>query len=756
MVPGLIGVKGSPFAAPRPWLTALVVLLAGAAAARSALQVTQGLQAEYFFDTQPAGTPAVALVSPDISTAQMATDWNNAVPPAFRARWYGYVVIGRAGEYTFTTTSDDGSTLWIDGRLVVDNGGVHGPQEAKGRARLEAGSHFVLMEYSQAGGSFEMSWAWAREDSRPSRVPAWVLSPRRVSYARASLAAVLDRVTLLVLAALAALASSLAIKHAHAPVWMALQARPRAASLALFAVLAVVETWPLATNPAHLSRNDNGDTMLNEWTLAWVAHQAPRAPLALYDANIFYPERDTLAYSESMIVQSAMAAPLLWLGASPVLAYNLVLMAGFALTAWTTALVMARWTGDWVAALLSGTLAGFNAHTISRLPHLQAQHGEFLPLALFALDALMHEPRVGRALRLAGWCALQSLTSVYLLVFTAFGLAAAAIVRPDAWLGPRGRRLAAMVALAAAMAALALAPFLLPYWRASRDQGLTRSLGDALQYSAAWTDYLTTPGRLHSALWSYRFATYTSLFPGAAGLALAAVAVATGVAFRDTRARMCLALGVIGVACSFGPKMPGYATLYQIVPLLHAVRAPSRFGYLAIVAVALLAGFGACELRRRLPAGQSVAAASVAIALAIVEPLAAPLYLTPFTGVPSIYGQLRDVPDALVIELPFPPSRAVFHNAKYMLNSTEHWKPMLNGYSGFVPGSYHEHLAQIGSFPAAAAIEALQRLKVTHLFVHTDAFSPGINIIQDLAREPALTEIAREPPVVLYRLRQIE
>ena len=88
----------------------------------------------------------------------------------------------------------------------------------------------------------------------------------------------------------------------------------RAADLALFVVLAIGQTWPLASDPGHLSRNDNGDTVLNEWVLAWVAHQAPRDPLHLYDANNFYPERDTLAYAEAMIPQSALAAPLLVAG----------------------------------------------------------------------------------------------------------------------------------------------------------------------------------------------------------------------------------------------------------------------------------------------------------------------------------------------------------------------------------------------------------------------------------------------------------
>ena len=90
----------------------------------------------------------------------------------------------------------------------------------------------------------------------------------------------------------------------------------------------------MATNPAHLSRTDNGDALLNMWTIGWVAHQLPRDPRHLFDANIFYPERLTLAYSEAMIVQGALALPVIAAGGSPVLAFNLVLLAGFALTGW--------------------------------------------------------------------------------------------------------------------------------------------------------------------------------------------------------------------------------------------------------------------------------------------------------------------------------------------------------------------------------------------------------------------------------------
>ena len=69
--------------------------------------------------------------------------------------------------------------------------------------------------------------------------------------------------------------------------------------------------------------------------------------------------------------------------------YNLVLIAGFALTGWTTALVVHRWTASWLAGILSGSLMAFNALTLTRLSHIQMLHMEFFPLALLALDDLL-------------------------------------------------------------------------------------------------------------------------------------------------------------------------------------------------------------------------------------------------------------------------------------------------------------------------------------------------------------------------------
>jgi hypothetical protein len=493
-------------------------------------------------------------------------------------------------------------------------------------------------------------------------------------------------------------------------------------ALLLFACLSIAHTWPLASAPARLSRNDNADTVLNEWAVAWIAHQAPRDPAHLFDANIFYPDRRTLAYSEPLLVPAAMGAPLLWAGASPVLVYNLLLLAGFTLTGWSGWLLVRRWTGDDAAGVLAGTLLAFNAHTMGRLPHLQAIHAEFLPLSLLALDALLRSTNeravVSRAsVGLAAAFVLQALTSIYLMVFTTVALTTSLVVRPADWRGPRARTTFGGLAVAGGLSIALVLPMLLVY----KHVGVVRPLDEAAYYAATWRDYLVTPARLHYALWSHRFEGGSgSLFPGVVGSMFAIVALAAGIAWRDDRARMALAFLVAGVALSFGPSLPGYAAMYRWIPLLQAIRTVSRFGYLSLVAVAILAGFGLARMRARFAEARWLTAATLAVLVgAQVETWSAPLELVDAKQPSAVYNRLRREPAGVVAEFPFfSPDRA-FHNADYMLFATRHWHPMLNGYSGIIPASYAAHYDAVRSFPDARAIDALRAIGVTHVVVHT-------------------------------------
>ena len=77
---------------------------------------------------------------------------------------------------------------------------------------------------------------------------------------------------------------------------------------------------PFSAHPASQVVADLPDTHLYIWTLAWNTHAFLHQPLNIFDANIYYPYANTLAYSENLIGSAFFAAPVIWLTGNMVLA----------------------------------------------------------------------------------------------------------------------------------------------------------------------------------------------------------------------------------------------------------------------------------------------------------------------------------------------------------------------------------------------------------------------------------------------------
>ena len=101
------------------------------------------------------------------------------------------------GVYALATISDDGSSVYVDGQLVVDNGGHRvWPRGATGPVTLTRGVHAIHVRYAQDGGEgapFHFELLWARAGQPLERIPAWALTPRRVSFWAFALSAALKQ-----------------------------------------------------------------------------------------------------------------------------------------------------------------------------------------------------------------------------------------------------------------------------------------------------------------------------------------------------------------------------------------------------------------------------------------------------------------------------------------------------------------------------------------------------------------------------------
>jgi putative heme-binding domain-containing protein len=87
-------------------------------------------------------------------------------------RFTGTIQIGVDGKYTFYTNSDDGSRLYLDGKLVVNNDGNHGPEERSGSINLSPGSHKIVVTYFNSGGGAALSASYAGPGINKQEIPA--------------------------------------------------------------------------------------------------------------------------------------------------------------------------------------------------------------------------------------------------------------------------------------------------------------------------------------------------------------------------------------------------------------------------------------------------------------------------------------------------------------------------------------------------------------------------------------------------------
>ena len=106
----------------------------------------------------PDQTPNLDVVVGEVGLVDLDPE---RLPAPLYGTCAGFLSVDTSGEYRFRLTSDDGSRMWIDGRLAIDHDGRHGASGAESETwRLDAGEHEVALEWFDSGGAAELGLAW--------------------------------------------------------------------------------------------------------------------------------------------------------------------------------------------------------------------------------------------------------------------------------------------------------------------------------------------------------------------------------------------------------------------------------------------------------------------------------------------------------------------------------------------------------------------------------------------------------------------
>lgn len=509
-------------------------------------------------------------------------------------------------------------------------------------------------------------------------------------------------------------------------------------------LLACVFTYPYAVQFGNAGRLDTNDGRWSIWVISWVAHALTSDPLNVYRANIYYPHQDALAFSEGNLVGGVMGIPAWLATGNPYATHNFVFVLSFVLSLVATYYLVRRLTGDRRAAAVAAILFAFCPYSFARQAHSQLLLIGFIPWSLLAFHRFIDRASAARAIELGVVLWLTGLACAYYGLFAggmvAFGAILFGITR-GRW---RDLTYWSRLALAAAVCIGLTLPLFLPYLQMQDSSGFARTLDDARRYSANLGAWLASSAWAHRWLVPYLQPPYMQnfsevLFPGILAVSLGLWGAWLGL--RSARASAPLAdappatpamprdvvwfyitAAIVAFWTTFGPNAGLYTLLHNTVPVFSFLRAPSRTGVVVTLCLVVLA---APAMMKLMAGRRRTAVFAALLVLAIADLYRAPLRLSEAPPLPRVYQTLAQLPRGPVIELPYWYERLAYpRHAEYMLTSTAHWQPLINGYSDHIPQDFRETALPLSTFPSRESFAILEKLGARYAVFHLDLMDP--------------------------------
>jgi len=566
--------------------------------------------------------------------------------------------------------------------------------------------------------------------------------------------------------------------------------REHALALALYSGLAVVFTFPLILNLGRVS--GAGDPAVMVWSMAWIQH-ALATGTPLYDANIFHPTDNALAYTDLLLPSALATAPLFYATGNALLSFNVVLLLTYVLSGYTVYLLARRLLGTrpyaLPAALFAGGLYAVCPYRHGHITQLNSMTTYWLPLILLFMHRYLEDGRRPGDLALVGlFFALNALSGLYYGIFAVLMMAAFYLL----WLflnreWPRLRDVVYGVPIFALFGA-ALAAILWPYIVLSGGADHARDLYTVARGSFVPQALLVSPPQSLLFGWTPEATGVTNdnglpmyeltLYPGLVASLLALYAL-----FRRGASRveaLYAGLGLAIAVLSLGPllRVGGlevalpYWFLYEFVPGFGNLRVPARMWAIVMICVAVLAAFGLRALLERLGerrdggrraglAAAALAALSVVAALEFLPVLPAERFEdVGQRNLGPAYEYLAENADTrtVVAEVPFANAEDPFRETPRMYRSTHGFWRLVNGYASYFPEDYDLTRERLNALPSEEALAELRRLGVDYVVVHPQDYEAdgrdGAAVVEAADSEPSLERVAGgDDGAALYRVR---
>jgi hypothetical protein len=481
----------------------------------------------------------------------------------------------------------------------------------------------------------------------------------------------------------------------------------------------------------------DGDPALNAWALNWVSHALVSDLSNLLNGNTFFPHLGAIKLSEHMMSLALFNVVVRFFSDGPWVGYNLLIFAAYFLSALGAYFFIHHVTGNRLAAIWGGVFWGFCFFRVHHTSHIQILSYQWLAfIALFTVRT-QAEPNTKNATLLALFFILQALTSWYLAVIAAVFTIVVFLCNLQVRTWRPTQALA--FGWAAILVSIIILPFVLAYSGVLHDTSLgdrathTRALGDQVKL----LDFLIPPSSTLLGSWipnnKYWIWQENTLFIGYSAILLALIGLATiwrhnwrmGVtAIFLILAGYLFALGFFST--SLGIKLPLYY-LSEKISFFSAIRAPQRFALLIYFGILILSSYGLIAIATKLDYKFKAIATGLIVCAFILEIYPAKLPFGPIpTYTPSAIDQEiarlsgKNSTPYKILHLPIYTARPGYptQEATYMVDSTLHWNPILNGFSGAEPIDFKLNMLKLAQLPQPEALKVFTGQGVTALALH--------------------------------------
>jgi len=542
-----------------------------------------------------------------------------------------------------------------------------------------------------------------------------------------------------------------------------------------------------------------GDELVIAWIQSWVIHTLFTDPFSLFNANIYFPNHNTLAYSDLFLTGSLLSfLPAHFIG-QPIAANNTLLIFAILSLGFSLYLLTYYLTRDFFASLLSGLLVVFSPATLSFSVHLQILFIAFVPFSLLFFIIFLKTEKTRFLIFSLLFFLLQVYNSFLPGYFILFSYV---ILLIFIWFDNK-KNILQIIAIKNIILFLItfamVVPVALPYLQVSKEFHYVRDIRDTIHFALQPEDMLypgSTTGLgqlLLKTVPTNNYSQNNEFKPGYLGAIFSLLVLFSLIylwRFRkkiDVYTKSFFVIALLGFILSLGPflhinrqtihhpfpiPLP-YVLFYYVIPGFEGLRNTARWEMLFIIAIAIVIGL---VMNKSLKKTSSKIKAVIYVSFFIL--IIMEFVPMQFVSVPQVkdfpkvsFWMITTPKNATFIQMPVYNWNTLFSQQEMLREyyNTLNLRKTVNGYTGFSPPPWQVLVTlELKQFPDTESIQQLKAIGVQYAVVYKTDYdklyekrftldkthiASGSAIVNQAAKQKNLQLITIIGDTYIYRLR---